>query len=63
MGNHGGQLSPNDLANDSTLSKIGEFKYGGWGFDWEGLKNFVNKNPSSSNRVLRPIQPILRGVR
>ena len=42
--NHGLQISPNDLANDPALTKIGEFKYGGWGFDWEGIKNLYNDN-------------------
>ncbi|OGQ06143.1 MAG: hypothetical protein A2979_06195 [Deltaproteobacteria bacterium RIFCSPLOWO2_01_FULL_45_74] len=42
--NHGFQITPGELAHDPALTKIGEFKYGGWGVDREGLQNFVNEH-------------------
>ena len=42
--NHGYLISPTDLSKDPALNKIGEFKYGGWAFDQEGRRNFVNEN-------------------
>lgn len=42
--NHGRLISPNNLSVDPALTKIGEFNYGGWGFDRPGLEYFFEKH-------------------